>query len=680
MEPGWFWDAIRNMLSFFDSAGYALVSGVYNVFFTVANAQIFSGDVIDTFFSRIQLILGVFMIFNLALTALNIIINPDMFKDREKGAGKIVMRVVLSLVMLSLIVPIDIPNEDNNPLNQQISSNGILFGFLYQFQNSVMEDNILGKLILGSNVEGEEDTNYGDLDSMSDIGGTLATTVAKAFIYPSLKDTGDDPNVNAYDVPETAVLCPEVLSDYNYNDPNLSYKDLIRYINVACDSDEGEVYIFDYTPLLGLVCSIIMAVIIIGFTLDVAVRAIKLALLRLIAPIPIISYVMPGQEKNGVFGNWVKTLASTYMDLFLRIIIIYFGAYVILIISEGGITIWQNSPGFFTSLFSSVFLIIGVLVFMKQAPKFFQDMLGLKGDGKLFSGIGTMLGAAALAGGVVGSMATNARASWEEDTDFRKGGGKGRAALSALKAVGSAGIGGIGGAFVGAKTLASTDKKVPSSVFSAMQRRNAARASGVTTIGKAQAGISALVTGRAMGAKEDKALELLQAHVDAQKGLKDMVDEQSLKSTTETGTLALPTGERLELNYSNFDNMRKNAIARGERYMDVTDVRGRTARVDLDTLDPNVMKAFEESQASNLLMHQRRLTPDDAGYDIKIHGKIQEAEYAATNVQEEIDLYDYSSVKGKGIGGGLNAIRDIKTSRKKDRYRANSKAINANEK
>lgn len=679
MEPGWFWDAIRNMLSFFDSAGYTLVSAVYNVFFTVANAQIFSGDVIDTFFSRIQLILGVFMIFNLTLTALNIIINPDTFKDKEKGAGKILMRVALSLVMLSLVVPIDIPNTDGNPLSEQISSNGILFGFLYQFQNSVMQDNILGKLILGSNTDSNAE-NYGDLDNMSDIGGTLATTVAKAFISPALKDTSDDPDVNAYEITEDDVLCPEAISEYNYNDSNLSYKSLIRYINVACDSDEGEVYIFDYTPLLGLVCSIIMAVIIIGFTLDVAVRAIKLALLRLIAPIPIISYVMPGQEKNGAFGNWVKTLASTYMDLFLRIIIIYFGAYVILIISEGGITIWQNSPGFFTSLFSSVFLIIGVLVFMKQAPKFFQDMLGLKGDGKLFSGIGTMLGAAALTGGLVGSMATNARASWEEDTDFRKGGGKGRAALSALKAVGSAGIGGIGGAFVGAKTLASTDKKVPSSVFSAMQRRNAARASGVTTIGKAQAGISALVTGRAMGAKEDKALELLQAHVDAQKGLKDMVDEQSLKSTTETGTLALPTGERLELNYSNFDNMRKNAIARGERYMDVTDVRGRTARVDLDTLDPNVMKDFEESQASNLLMHQRRLTPDDDGYDIKIHGKIQEAEYAATNVQEEIDLYDYSSVKGKGIGGGLNAIRDIKTSRKKDRYRANSKAINANEK
>ena len=268
MEPNWGWDLLRNILSFLDSAGYALVSGVYNVFFTVANAQIFSGDIIDTFFSRIQLILATFMIFSLAITALNIIINPDAFKDKQKGAGKIVTRVALSLVMLTLVVPFDIPNDNNNnPLNEQISSNGILFGFLYQFQNSVMQDNILGKLILGSNADSNEG-NFGDLDNMSDIGGTLATTVAKAFITPTLNDDSDDPDVNPDGITEDYVACPEAITDYDYSDPNLSYKTLVKYINVTCDSEEqGEVYIFDYTPLLGLVCSIIMAIIIIGFTL-----------------------------------------------------------------------------------------------------------------------------------------------------------------------------------------------------------------------------------------------------------------------------------------------------------------------------------------------------------------------------------------------------------------------------
>ncbi len=502
MEPNWGWDLLRNILSFLDSAGYALVSGVYNVFFTVANAQIFSGDIIDTFFSRIQLILATFMIFSLAITALNIIINPDAFKDKQKGAGKIVTRVALSLVMLTLVVPFDIPNDNNNPLNEQISSNGILFGFLYQFQNSVMQDNILGKLILGSNADSNEG-NFGDLDNMSDIGGTLATTVAKAFITPTLNDDSDAPDVNPDGITEDDVACPEAITDYDYSDSNLSYKTLVKYINVTCDSEEqGEVYIFDYTPLLGLVCSIIMAIIIIGFTLDVAVRAIKLVLLRLIAPIPIISYIIPGQEKNGAFNNWLKTLASTYMDLFLRIIIIYFGAYVILVISEGGVNIWQNSPGFYTSLFASVFIIIGVLVFMKQAPKFFQDMLGLKGDGKLFSGIGTMLGAAALTGGIAGSIATNAMTSFGENRE------KGRGVFkSALGAVGSGFAGGLGGAFVGGKALMSTDKNKAAAVRTAQMKRNTMRRAGSTWWGRAKDVAVSTFTGSSPADKLDDKIQ-----------------------------------------------------------------------------------------------------------------------------------------------------------------------------
>ena len=390
----WFSNAIRSLFSLLDSVGYFLLSGVYNIFFTVANAKIFEGDVINEFFRRIQLILGIIMIFNLAITAINIIINPDLFKDKEKGAGKIVFRIALSLVMLSLVAPINFGTAgDGNDLNTQISNNGILFGFLYQFQDSVMKDNILGKLILGSETETNEG-NYGDLDNMSDVGIDLANTVARAFITPTLKDSDIDPDIDPHNITEDDVACSEVFDDYDYE--HMDYNALIKYVNDTCESNGGEVYVFSYTPLVGFICAIIMIVIIIGFTLDVAVRSIKLVILRLIAPIPIISYMVPGQEKNGVFSNWVKTLSSTYLDLFIRLIVIYFGAYVIIIISKGNVNLWVNGPGFFTSLLATVFIIIGVLMFMKQAPKFFQDMLGLKGDGKLFSSVAPLLAGAGL--------------------------------------------------------------------------------------------------------------------------------------------------------------------------------------------------------------------------------------------------------------------------------------------
>ena len=668
MEPNWGWDLFRNILSFLDSAGYALVSGVYNVFFTVANAQIFSGDILDTFFSRIQLILATIMIFSLAITALNIIINPDAFKDKQKGAGKIVMRVILSLVMLTLVVPIDIPsNANKSPLNEQISNNGILFGFLYQFQNSVMKDNILGKLVLGSNVSSTTD---GDLDSMSDIGGTLATTVAKAFITPALKDTSDDPDVDPNSITENDVLCSEVINDYDYGDPNLSYKSLIKYINVSCNSDEGEVYAFDYTPLLGLVCSIIMAIIILGFTIDVAVRAIKLALLRLIAPIPIISYIIPGQEKNGAFNNWVKTLTSTYVDLFLRIIIIYFGAYVILVISDHEITIWQNGPGFFTSLFATVFIIIGVLMFMKQAPKFFQDMFGLKGDGKLFSGIGTMLGAAALTGGIAGSIATGARAAWEENKMAKRPAwmGVGGAITSGITS-------GIGGLVTGGRALATADKKAPSAVISAMQKRNAMRASHSTLPGRVASGAYGMFTGRTLAERDQQILDLNKTAASEAKNLKGLIEEEALKFG-DYGTVTVSDGFNDYTDNFNYEDL--VAAMNGKDVNGNFKYNGTDYNVSM--FNKNTMEEIKKQQAIRYTQGHVAAGVDDKdkySNNGKIRSQKRTTDYAFSQAGgKAAEIYGDGNYKnlGPSIGAATEATTNMSTNIKNIKHRANHNA------
>ena len=77
-------------------------------------------------------------------------------------------------------------------------------------------------------------------------------------------------------------------------------------------------YVFAYIPILPAVTALIFAIILLSFSIDVAVRAIKLAMLRLIAPIPILSYMDPKGSKDGAFNSWVKALSSTYIDLFVR--------------------------------------------------------------------------------------------------------------------------------------------------------------------------------------------------------------------------------------------------------------------------------------------------------------------------------------------------------------------------
>ena len=383
-SPGIVNNIIRRLFAWLDTFGYWLVSSIYNVFFAVSSAEIISGSVVRVFYSRVQLIIGFIMLFKLAFTILGIIVEPDTAKDSKKGAGSIIKRIAVALAMLTLVVPINIPDTGNNPLYEKIKDNGILFGFLYQFQESVQKEQILGKLILGTPSSGDE-SGY-EVGNMADVGSVMAATVAKSFMRPTISSgyDGDADTITSADAINEIAACKDSDAINDYVDGSVGYGTIVGHINDDCDSDDGEVYAYEYTIIGGLVTSVIMAIIIAGFTVDVAIRAVKLAVLRLIAPIPIISYISPANEKDGAFGNWTKTLISTYIDLFIRIAIIYFGAYLIVLVANSltggdGITIIPSSGGFFTRTLATVFIILGILLFMKQSPKFIRDVFGIKG-------------------------------------------------------------------------------------------------------------------------------------------------------------------------------------------------------------------------------------------------------------------------------------------------------------
>lgn len=525
MQVGWLQNILRFIFPAIDKLGYFLLGAIYDIFFVVANAKILQGDFIVTFYARVQLILGVFMIFRLTITILQIIVNPDLAKDKNKGASKILMRVVLSLVMLTLIAPINIPNDDGNPLNQQMADNGILFGFLYQIQNTVVEDNVLGKLILGSDVDNISNNNNSlNLNGIGNVGDTLAATIAKAFIRPTLASGVSEDDITDQASYEENLACEDIVKNQvNYFSSTTPYQTILDGVSESCNG----VYAFDYTVLGGLIVSIVMFLIVLGFTVDIAVRAIKLALLRLIAPIPIIAYIDPGQEKNGAFGSWVKTLTSTYLDLFIRLAVVYFGIYIIVSLTQtSALDLFPSSPNFFTSTFATIFIILGILVFMKQAPKFFKDMLGIKGDGnfKLFGGLGQIAAAGLGVAGIAGAVATNARTSYEEGR--MAGHGKIRSALSAIP---SGALGGVSGAFIGAKALATADKKPTSAVLSAMQKRNALRASHSTALGRGLDSAYEVLTGRSLATKDQGYLEANQEAIKQLQNWKKFTEDEATK-------------------------------------------------------------------------------------------------------------------------------------------------------
>ena len=421
-KAAWYWDIIRSLLVSLDNVGFSLLSTVYKIFYTVATATIISGDLIRNFYGRIQLILGIIMIFKLTMSILNIIINPDSIKDSKNGPGKIIPRVVVSVFLLLLVIPINIPikkGESSRSLNSYINDHGILFGFLYKFQDSMMRENIIGKLVLGintdMNVPPDQDPDFNDIDAnnLSAIGDTIAAQVARMVIRPNVVDesepyclTEDDGDFDPEN-PCPNTRCPVEVVANNYTDESLSASSIADLVNVSCRNNElnKTIYAFSYTPLLGLIVSAVMSFIIIGFTIDVAVRALKLAILRLIAPIPIISYIDPKSEKDGAFGNWLKALISTYIDLFIRLAIIFFGAFIIQSLFSEGTFDSIKSGNALVDIFSKIAIILGLLVFMKQAPTFLKNALGIKGQPMGNAGLSGLLGGAAMAiggGGLAG--------------------------------------------------------------------------------------------------------------------------------------------------------------------------------------------------------------------------------------------------------------------------------------
>lgn len=406
-DPSIFSDAARTVVSLLDNVGAVLLGAIYKIFYLVANATIIKGDVLKVFYSRIQLILGILMIFKLAMSILNIIINPDFIKDQKQGAGKIVTRIVVALFMLTLVIPINIPNAQSDSLNAYINDHGILFGFLYKTQDTILSENIIAKLVLGVSSDSNSNLNVNNLD---DVGNTMASTVLKVFVRINVKDESEPicDNENDKD-PCPNVVCPDEVNASHYAEDNVDPQIILNHINDDCGSGSDNRYAFVYTPFLGAVIMIIMALIIAGFTVDIAVRAIKLAVLRLVAPVPIISYINPPKQGGGAFDNWTKSLISTYVDLFVRLAIVYFGLFLIRSLLDTGLDVFggdaaTNAPTFYVGM-AFIFIILGILVFMRQAPGFIKDILGIKGKPMGNVGLSSLLGGTAMAiggGGLAG--------------------------------------------------------------------------------------------------------------------------------------------------------------------------------------------------------------------------------------------------------------------------------------
>lgn len=379
----------RSIIAVIDQIVYTLMSYLYQIFFAVASVDFLNGDVVSSIYQRVQLILGVFMIFKLAVSILQGIMSPDAVYDKKGGMGKIITRIIVSLIMLALMAPINVPSPSNE-FEKQIDSNGLLFGTLFSLQNRVLSNNTIGRLMIGTSDAAENATSSKSLKQTGDL---FATTVLKTFIGVNMKEDGGK-------------VCGNIDSDIMkiYNSPKSTPGQLLSIVSISCEqaangSGGGSLfsniiqefvgsdqYAFAYFLILSTAAGIIIDILLIAYSVDVAVRVFKLAILRLIAPIPIISHMhISAKEGKGAdaFSLWTQSLISTYIELFIRLAVIYFVLFILNSILVNGINFTYGTSSTIINGFATLFIIIGLMFFAKQAPNYIKSVLGIKSNGSI---------------------------------------------------------------------------------------------------------------------------------------------------------------------------------------------------------------------------------------------------------------------------------------------------------
>lgn len=378
---------LRYIFLFLDSIVYSLIGKAYELFMDIAATNIFADGTITKFANRVYALLAIFMLFRLSFSILTYIVNPESASDKSTGGGKLIGNVLITIILL-----ISVPWGFKQVIN---------------VQNAILKDNIIGKIILGVGFDASSNTsstttNTSNITNQLAPGDEMAWTVFTAFFYPTNEKCEDsimtlevsDECKNALNGRDSEGKVGETYSRITKSRMVSAVID--SGLGIARDKDTDE-YIFEYTPLISTLVGGFVAYILILFCIQIAVRSVKLGVLELIAPIPVISYLDPKQGKDGMFKKWLKVCGKTFADLFIRLAAIYFAIFIISEIKWSGIK--NTLTGQQGNFLIKVLIILGALMFAKDLPKFIEEITGIKLDGGFSLNPMKTLGAIPLVGG-----------------------------------------------------------------------------------------------------------------------------------------------------------------------------------------------------------------------------------------------------------------------------------------
>ena len=94
-----FYENVRNMFLGLATFVYSLLAQMAQLFFDISTVQILDNPTVSAIYQRVGLILGLFMLFKLTFSFIQMVVDPDQITDKEKGIGGIIKKVMVVLLL-----------------------------------------------------------------------------------------------------------------------------------------------------------------------------------------------------------------------------------------------------------------------------------------------------------------------------------------------------------------------------------------------------------------------------------------------------------------------------------------------------------------------------------------------------------------------------------------------------
>ena len=324
---------------------YRLIAWLFELFISIAQVDFLSQDSIKEVYKRITMIFTIIMVFYITFELVKYVVQPDAMTDKEKGAGNIAKKIIIVIVLIAFTPEV--------------------FSLAYKAQNVLLKNQIISKIVLGKqNIE------------MSTYGRSFAANMLGIFYYV-------DDNIWEGDEECDGIKCKTVV---NINLASLNERGTLEFLHHGLNEEEkikldGETeemkrYKITFDGLLAVFVGSLIVYVLVLYCIDAGTRVGQLAFLQIIAPIPIIGYLSP--QKDGIFQKWLKQCLATYLDLFIRLVVIYFVLLLCDILGQAyhNGTLFNNltAQSQTSKTFMYIFIVMGLLLLGQRIPKMLKEL------------------------------------------------------------------------------------------------------------------------------------------------------------------------------------------------------------------------------------------------------------------------------------------------------------------